>query len=103
MRYGIQDAKYRHDAESIQRLVEGQNLDIRKFLVKYESVIEGQRQRIQERRQAILTSDLPDLERIGVADDHRRSLVGPPGRGLRVARPACSGIPGAGAIPCTST
>jgi len=44
--------------------VEGQNLDIRKFLVKYESVIEGQRQRIQERRQAILASNLPDLERI---------------------------------------
>ncbi|SPE37700.1 Protein translocase subunit SecA 2 [Candidatus Sulfopaludibacter sp. SbA6] len=64
VRYGIQDEKYQHDAESIQRLVEGQNLDIRKFLVKYESVIEGQRQRIQERRQAILASNLPDLERI---------------------------------------
>ena len=64
VKYGIQDAKYHHDAESIQRLVEGQNLEIRKFLVKYESVIEGQRQRIHERRQAILGSDLPDLERI---------------------------------------
>jgi preprotein translocase subunit SecA len=64
VRYGIEDEKYHHDAESIQRLVEGQNLDIRKFLSKYESVIEGQRQRIQQRRQAILTSDLPDLERI---------------------------------------
>jgi len=64
VRYGIQDEKYQHDAESNQRLVEGQNLDIRKFLVKYESVIEGQRQRIQERRQAILASNLPDLERI---------------------------------------
>src|SRR6185369_5078769 len=64
VRYGIEDEKYHHDAESIQRLVEGQNLDIRKFLAKYESVIEGQRQRIQQRRQAILTSELPDLERI---------------------------------------
>ncbi|SPF51835.1 hypothetical protein SBA4_4730017 [Candidatus Sulfopaludibacter sp. SbA4] len=64
MRYGIQDEKYQHDAESIQRLVEGQNLEIRKFLVKYESVIEGQRQWIQERRQAILTSGLPELERV---------------------------------------
>jgi len=63
VRYGIEDEKYHHDAESIQRLVEGQNLEIRKFLVKYESVIEGQRQRIQKRRQAILESDLPDLER----------------------------------------
>jgi preprotein translocase subunit SecA len=64
VRYGIEDARYRHDAESIQRLVEGQNLDIRKFLVKYEGVIEGQRQRLQERRQAALTSDLPELERL---------------------------------------
>ncbi len=64
VRYGIEDEKYRHDAESIQRLVEGQNLEIRRFLVKYEAVIEGQRQRIQERRQAILVSDLPELERV---------------------------------------
>ncbi|HEY2013131.1 MAG TPA: hypothetical protein VGH38_06485 [Bryobacteraceae bacterium] len=63
VRHGIRDAKYQHDAESIQRLVEGQNLEIRKFLVKYEAVIEGQRQRIQERRQAMLTSDVADLER----------------------------------------
>jgi preprotein translocase subunit SecA len=63
VRYGIEDAKYRHDAESIQRVVEGQNLDIRRFLAKYEAVIEGQRQRIQERRQAVLTSDAPQLQR----------------------------------------
>jgi preprotein translocase subunit SecA len=63
VQYGIEGAKYRHDAEGIQRLVEGQNLDIRRFLAKYEAVIEGQRQRIQERRQAVLTSDTPELER----------------------------------------
>jgi preprotein translocase subunit SecA len=44
--------------------VEGQNLEIRLFLDKYESVMEGQRQRIQERRQAILESDQPELERL---------------------------------------
>ena len=64
VRYGIQDGRRHHDAESIQRLVEGQNLDIRRFLVQYEAVIEGQRQRIQQRRQAILTSDTPELERM---------------------------------------
>jgi preprotein translocase subunit SecA len=64
VRYGIENPKIRHDAESIQRLVEGQNLDIRRFLTQYEAVIEGQRQRIQERRQAILTSDAPELERM---------------------------------------
>lgn len=53
--------------EQIQRLVEGQNLDIRQFLHKYESVIEGQRQMIQKKRQAILTGVTPcasELERI---------------------------------------
>ena len=65
VQHGIQDARLQYDPESIQRLVEGQNLEIRKFLSKYESVIEGQRQRIQERRQAILTSeDGSPLERL---------------------------------------
>jgi len=51
------------DIEGIQRFVEGQNLDIRRFLEKYESVIEGQRQMLQKRRQEILESDAPELER----------------------------------------
>ena len=63
VQYGIDNAKYSGDVEGIQRLVEGQNLEIRRFLAKYEAVIEGQRQRIQERRQAILTSDMAELER----------------------------------------
>jgi preprotein translocase subunit SecA len=62
--YGIEDARYQHDAESIQRLIEGQNLDIRLFLVKYEGVIEGQRNSIQQRRQQILLSALPERERL---------------------------------------
>jgi preprotein translocase subunit SecA len=64
VQYGVDHPEHRHDAESIQRLVEGQNLEIRLFLNKYESVMEGQRQRIQERRQAILRSDGPELERL---------------------------------------
>jgi preprotein translocase subunit SecA len=67
VKYGIDDAGLHHDPESIQRLVEGQNLDIRQFLHKYESVIEGQRQAIQERRQAILMGAIPcssELERL---------------------------------------
>jgi preprotein translocase subunit SecA len=63
-KHGIEDERLERDAESIQRLVEGQNLDIRRFLEKYESVIEGQRQRMQERRQAILTSAAPELNRL---------------------------------------
>lgn len=43
------------EPNAIQRVAEGQNLTIRLFLNKYESVIEGQRQIIQRRRQQILT------------------------------------------------
>ena len=64
VRYGIDNPQYQHDAESIQRLVEGQNLDTRQFLNKYEGVIEGQRQRVQARRQAVLESGQTDLERL---------------------------------------
>jgi preprotein translocase subunit SecA len=67
VKYGIDNPRLHYDAESIQRLVEGQNLDNRQFLHKHESVIEGQRQAIQERRQAILTGAIPcssELERL---------------------------------------
>jgi len=55
------------DVESVQRIAEGQNLEIRRFLHKYESVIEGQRQKIQQRRQSILTGEegcSSDFERL---------------------------------------
>jgi preprotein translocase subunit SecA len=64
VKYGIGDETLGHDAESIQRLVEGQNLAIRRFLAKYETVIEGQRQWIQERRQAALIAEMPELEHL---------------------------------------
>jgi preprotein translocase subunit SecA len=67
VKYGSDVERLEHDPESIQRLVEGQNLDIRQFLHKYESVIEGQRQKIGGRRQAILTGNAPcssELERL---------------------------------------
>jgi len=67
VKYGGDDPKLHHDAESIQKRVEAQNLDCRQFLHKYESVSEGQRQAIQDRRQAILTGATPcssELERL---------------------------------------
>jgi preprotein translocase subunit SecA len=64
VRHGIGDQRLQHDAESIQRLVEGQNLEIRRFLQKYEAVIEGQRQRLQQLRQETLAGDAPELERV---------------------------------------
>ncbi|HEV3309651.1 MAG TPA: hypothetical protein VG815_03945, partial [Chloroflexota bacterium] len=53
--------------DSIQRTAEGQNLDIRLFLRRYESVLEGQRLALQERRLAVLTgkaTSLSDTERL---------------------------------------
>ena len=53
-----------HTPESVQRLVEGRNLDIRLFLGKYEGAVEGQRQILQGRRQEILMdSEAPDFDR----------------------------------------
>lgn len=67
VKYGIDDPKLQHNPESIQRLVEGESLDIRNFLHKYESVVEGQRQAIEQRRQSILTGATPcstEVERL---------------------------------------
>jgi preprotein translocase subunit SecA len=67
VKYGINDPEFHHTPESIQRLIEGQHLETRKFLAKYEHVIEGQRQAVQQRRQPILSGKRPcssELERL---------------------------------------
>ena len=67
VKYGINDPEFRHTPESIQRLIEGQHLETRRFLAKYEHVIEGQRQAVQQRRQPILSGERPcssELERL---------------------------------------
>jgi preprotein translocase subunit SecA len=64
VRFGCRDVR---DIESTQRRVEGQNLDIRLLLNRYESVVEGQRRKLQERRQRILTGEEEtgsELERV---------------------------------------
>jgi preprotein translocase subunit SecA len=53
--------------EEMQKFAEGQNLEIRVMLQKYESAIEGQRLKMQALRQSILTGEKPcnsELERI---------------------------------------
>ncbi len=75
IKYGGEQTGAERDLENIQRIAEGQNLEIRRFLHKYESVIEGQRQKIQQLRQAILTgekvcdSDLQRLVSLRTIDD----------------------------------
>jgi len=59
LKYGIEDPQYSHDPESVQRTIEGQHLDMRKFLIRYEEVTEGRRLAIQHRRQGILDGSMP--------------------------------------------
>jgi preprotein translocase subunit SecA len=67
VRYGDLYPKLGADLDTIQRLVEGQNLDQRLFLQRYELPVEGQRHRIHTFRQAILegkSACSSDLERL---------------------------------------
>jgi preprotein translocase subunit SecA len=63
VRYGELNARYRDDPDMLQRLVEGQHLDTRIFLHGYEVPLEGQRSRMQARRQEILESGMPEREK----------------------------------------
>jgi len=54
VRYGIENSAYQHDPEPVQRIIEGQQGDIRRFLVNYEEATEGRRLAVQQRRQGIL-------------------------------------------------
>jgi preprotein translocase subunit SecA len=66
VRFAGLDPDFRQDPEAVQRIVEGANLEVREFLNKYEGVVEGQRQRIQELRQAWLEGRMEggELERL---------------------------------------
>ena len=70
-KYSAETDRLERDPESMQRTVEGQNLEIRMFLRKYEGVLEGQRQTIQRRRQDILTgaSEPERLVSLATIDD----------------------------------
>jgi preprotein translocase subunit SecA len=50
--------------DRLQRVAEGENVDCRLFLRKYEGLIEGQRQRIADRRQRALTGDQQELSEL---------------------------------------
>lgn len=67
VRYGIDNPRLDHDPESIQRVVEGQNLETRRFLHRYETFLEDLRKSIQFRRQLLLKGTTPcgsELERL---------------------------------------
>jgi preprotein translocase subunit SecA len=74
-KYADLNPRYGSDPDTLQRLVEGQNLDLRIFLQKYEMPIEGQRNRIQTHRQNILEgvsackSEMERLIKLRTIDD----------------------------------
>jgi preprotein translocase subunit SecA len=67
LRFGDEAGRLRHTPESVQRAVEGQNLETRLFLQKYEGAIEGQRQMMQRRRQELLIAG--ELDKLRTIDD----------------------------------
>lgn len=75
VKYGDLTPLYRNDPASIQRLVEGQHLDQRQYLQRYDLPVEGQRHRIHTYRQAVLDGSVAcssELERqitLRVVDD----------------------------------
>ena len=67
VKYADLNPRYSTDPDSVPALVEGQNLDLRTFLLRYEMPVEGRRNRVQSYRQKILDSTLPcasELERL---------------------------------------
>jgi len=75
VKYRDLNPHFRDDPASIQRLVEGQHLDQRQFLHRYDVPVEGQRNKIHTYRQAMLDGSAPcgsELERqiaLRVVDD----------------------------------
>jgi preprotein translocase subunit SecA len=70
----IESPVVRAEMARAQRIIEGQNFEIRRTLWRYASVVEDQRRQLMERRQAILVGDeTPDVWR---SDEERhRALV----------------------------
>jgi preprotein translocase subunit SecA len=53
----VEHPAVRHEVERLQRIVEGQNFEIRKTLWRYSSLVEGQRRALQDWRMATLTGE----------------------------------------------
>ena len=58
VRYGLDEP---HSLDHAQRVIEGQNLDIRQTLWKYESLLESQRRVVHELRRAVLLGEAESL------------------------------------------
>jgi preprotein translocase subunit SecA len=69
IKYADEPGTQLSSCDHLQRVAEGQSLGCRLFLRKYETVVEGQRQRIADRRQQALTApSASELERLVTLD-----------------------------------
>ncbi len=59
VKYGDINPRVGNDPDTVQRMVEGQHLDTRMFLHRYEIPVEGERNRIHAQRQDILEGRIP--------------------------------------------
>lgn len=101
VKYGEVMPQYRDQPAAVQRLVEGQHLDNRLFLHRYESPLEGQRHKLQCYRQSVLESETAERERritLRAIDDAWAEHL------ARIAdfRSECSGSPGRDRIRCVN-
>ncbi len=69
----VEDPVIRREVARSQRIVEGQNFEIRRTLARYAAVIEEQHRRLTERRNALLHGD--DEPDVWVTDPERRSAL----------------------------
>ncbi len=68
----VEDPVVRREIARAQRIIEGQNFDIRRTLWKYSQMVDEQRRMVYERRQAwLLDAAAPDICAERAADRHR--------------------------------
>jgi preprotein translocase subunit SecA len=61
VRYGINDSRLQRGPADIQRVVEGQHLELRGFLYRYEAFLEDLRRAVRDHRQSVLDGSEPCL------------------------------------------
>ena len=88
IKYADEPGTQLSSCDHLQRVAEGQSLGCRLFLRKYETIVEGQRQQIADRRQRVLRARpvMLGARASGHPRHDRRSLVGLSGRGQRASR-----------------
>jgi preprotein translocase subunit SecA len=71
----IEDPRVRRAVENVQRIVEGQNLEARRTLWKYEGLIEQHRREMQARRTEVLLRRAPSRDGAGKMSERERRIT----------------------------